>query len=316
MSGSDSKTERETEGALPSDTGRVSLADFLAPPRPRASVPPPENTAEDIASPPARTADTASPEAAPSATDVAASASDVKTPTEPTTVTEVAPRAETAVAAGKVEPRPSQAPPSTSDIAARSLIPVATGADSDATEDDGGDYDLPGTGPRLSGAAVRRVTFVALLAAAAAIPAWVVFRARSVDVPQRAEASASKVTAAGAGPSTLEPARVIEADDNADPPEPAAVAVPVDPVKALEARREARRLLEGGQIEPGVAAARNAIALNPADPESYVLLAAGLQDMGRWAESRDVFSRCVHKSKDGINAECAYFANSGTITNR
>jgi hypothetical protein len=137
-----------------------------------------------------------------------------------------------------------------------------------------------------------------------------------VEVPQRAEASASKVTAASAGPSTLEPARVIEADDNEDPPEPAAVTVPVDPVKALEARREARRLLEGGQIEPGVAAARNAIALNPADPESYVLLAAGLQDMGRWAESRDVFSRCIHKSKDGINAECIYFASSGTVTNR
>jgi hypothetical protein len=65
-----------------------------------------------------------------------------------------------------------------------------------------------------------------------------------------------------------------------------------------------------------VAAARNAIALNPADPESYVLLAAGLQDMGRWAESREVFSRCIHKSKDGINAECAYFASSGTLTNR
>ena len=81
-------------------------------------------------------------------------------------------------------------------------------------------------------------------------------------------------------------------------------------------RQEARRLLESGQIDPGVAAARRAIELNPNDPECYVLLAAGLQDQGRWAESREVFSRCVRKSNTGINAECAYFANSGTITNR
>jgi hypothetical protein len=209
------------------------------------------------------------------------------------------------------------APRSSNDAAARSLIPVATSDASDAPAGDlDDDFPLPGSGPPWSGAAIRRVTFVALLAAAAAVPAWVVFRARSVDVQARSEASETKVASASAGPSTLQPAREIEADDPSDN-EPVVAAVPVDPVKGLEARREARRLLEAGQIEPGVAAARNAIALNPADPESYVLLAAGLQDMGRWAESREVFSRCIHKSNNTINAECVYFATtSGTITNR
>jgi len=181
--------------------------------------------------------------------------------------------------------------------------------------DDGEDFALPGTSAPWSGATVRRVTFVALLAAAAAVPAWVVLRARTVGVEARTDA-APRVAAASAGPSTLEPAREIEADENPADTEPAVAAVPVDPAKALDARREARRLLEAGMIEPGVAAARNAIALNPADPESYVLLAAGLQDLGRWAESRDVFSRCVNRSKNGVNEECVYFATSGTATSR
>jgi hypothetical protein len=135
-------------------------------------------------------------------------------------------------------------------------------------------------------------------------------------VQARAEASAQKSAAASAGPSTLQPAREIEADEDPGPAEPAVVAVPVDPVKGLELRREARRLLEAGQIDTGVATARRAIEANPADAECYVLLAAGLQDQGRWAESREVFSRCVRKSNQGINAECVYFASSGTITNR
>ena len=146
------------------------------------------------------------------------------------------------------------------------------------------------------------------------MPAWVVLRARSVNVQARAEASAQK--AASAGPSTLPPAREIEADENPNEAAPAVAAVPVDPVKGLELRREARRLLEAGQIDSGVATARRAIEANPADAECYVLLAAGLQDQGRWAESREVFSRCVRKSNQGINAECIYFASSGTVTNR
>jgi len=273
--------------------------------------------AEQAAAPLAEQAEAeqaATAEATASATEP--SAAEATTPTEPTTVSEApAPAAQPVAAMRATEPRSSVAPPSAGDASARSLIPVATG-DSDAPQDDVGDYELPGARGVLSGAAIRRVTYVALLAAAAAVPAWVVFRARSVDVQPRAEAAAAaKVTAAG--PTTLAPAREIEADDEAnEPAEPPPLAVPVDPVKALELRREARRLLEAGQIDPGVAAARNAIALNPADPESYVLLAAGLQDQGRWAESREVFSRCIHKSKDAINAECVYFATSGTITNR
>ena len=340
MSGSESRSEQETEGSSTSETGRPSLADFLAPPRSRNSAPAPAPAdeaathAEAVAAPVPPTATPAVPpevapvaqtesapvaqaEVAPAAAparDATLSAAETLTPTEPTKVSDVSPAPVPAAALRATEPRPSGAAPS-SDAGARSLIPVATSAASDAPIDDlDGDFHLPGAGPPWSSASVRRVTFVALLAAAAAVPAWVVFRARSVDVQARSEAA--KPAAASVGPSTLAPAREIEADEDPANAEPAAIAVPVDPVKGVAARREARRLLEAGQIEPGVAAARSAIALNPADPESYVLLAAGLQDMGRWAESREVFSRCIHKSNNTINAECVYFATSVTSTNR
>jgi nicotinate-nucleotide--dimethylbenzimidazole phosphoribosyltransferase len=327
MSGSESKSERETNGSSPSDTDRTSLVDFLAPPRPRSSFPAPRPEAAS-SNETAATTNAPEPETAQAIEPIepvepVEKAAEAETPTAPTASTEPPPAAafekraaEATTVSASSESRRSQAPSSSTDLAARSLIPVATST----TPSDAGDADIdeefgvPGAGPPWSSASIRRMTYVALLAAAAAVPAWVVFRARSVDVQARNENVAPK--AAAAGPSTLQPAREIEADDEEDIAEPAPPQVAVDPAKALEARREARRLLEAGNIEPGVAAARNAIALNPADPEAYVLLAAGLQDMGRWAESREVFSRCVHKSKDGINAECAYFATSGTITNR
>ena len=347
MSGSESKSERETNGSSPNDGDRTSLADFLAPPRPRSSIPAPQLEAEaseektsatrttepdlpaaklvapeTIAAAVAAIATPApSNEATNSGADASASAVEAPTPTAPTASSEPPPAATTAAAPPAATASPSSlAPASGTDAAARSLIPVATSTstssetapDPDLEED----FGVPGAGPPWSSATVRRVTYVALLAAAAAVPAWVVFRARTVDVQARTENTAAKAAPAAAGPSTLQPTREIEGDDKEDIDEPLPAIVPLDPAKALETRREARRLLEAGIIERGVAAARSAIAMNPSDPESYVLLAAGLQDLGRWAESREVFSRCVNKSKNGINAECVYFATSGTMTNR
>jgi hypothetical protein len=282
------------------------LADFLAPQRSRNSVPAPARDADDATTARSKASDG---EGSDQHTAV--------TPTAPTTTSDAPPpRTEAATAAETA--RASLAPTSNGD--ARSLIPVAT-SDSDAPIDEEGDtFALPGTSSPWSTASVRRATFVALLAAAAAVPAWVVYRARSVvPLPDRGEASAAAAKVGPVIPSTLTPSREIEADDDKDEPAPAAsAAVPViiDPVKGAELKREARRLLENGIIDQGVATARRSIEMNPTDPECYVLLAAGLQDQGRWAESREVFSRCVHKSNTGINAECVYFATSGTLTNR
>jgi tetratricopeptide (TPR) repeat protein len=83
---------------------------------------------------------------------------------------------------------------------------------------------------------------------------------------------------------------------------------PADPAKARDLRREARQLLEKGSAEEGTRVARLAIQADPNDAEGYILLAAGLQDLGRWQESRDVFAKCVQESNRKVNAECVYFA--------
>ena len=85
--------------------------------------------------------------------------------------------------------------------------------------------------------------------------------------------------------------------------------VPIPDVeKGRELRREARRHLEAGRAEEGVSVARQAIEADANDPEGYILLAAGLQDLGRWKESRDVFVKCVRESNGKMNTECVYFA--------
>lgn len=121
---------------------------------------------------------------------------------------------------------------------------------------------------------------------------------RSTDTPSIAAGSTAPASAKehrGDSPEVPVP--------NAADPE-----APVDPSSASELRSEARKLLEGGHAEDGVALARRAIAADPNEPESYVLLAAGLQDLGRWQESRDVFDKCVRDSNKRANAECVYFA--------
>jgi hypothetical protein len=81
-----------------------------------------------------------------------------------------------------------------------------------------------------------------------------------------------------------------------------------DVAAGLELRKEARRLLEKGDAAQGVAVARRAILADPNAPDAYILLAAGLQDLGRWQESRDVFAKCVQQPHGKTNAECVYFA--------
>jgi hypothetical protein len=71
--------------------------------------------------------------------------------------------------------------------------------------------------------------------------------------------------------------------------------------------RTARVLLESGHVREGVATARSAVEADPVDAEPYILLAAGLQDLGNWSEARAVFRACQKKTRHG--ASCGYFAN-------
>jgi hypothetical protein len=86
-----------------------------------------------------------------------------------------------------------------------------------------------------------------------------------------------------------------------------APAVAVEDTAAL--LRSARSLLGAGRAREGVAAAREAVQKNPLDAESYILLAAGLQDLGAWTEARAVFTDCLRKAQRGTSSACQYFAH-------
>ena len=71
---------------------------------------------------------------------------------------------------------------------------------------------------------------------------------------------------------------------------------------------KARALLNTGHTRDGVALARTAVDTDPLDARSYVLLGAGLQDLGDWAAARSVFQDCARKATRGPSATCQYFA--------
>ncbi|HEY3594454.1 MAG TPA: hypothetical protein VGL13_11290 [Polyangiaceae bacterium] len=85
----------------------------------------------------------------------------------------------------------------------------------------------------------------------------------------------------------------------------------VDDATAAELQRRARELLVAGKVVEGVAYARRAISARPLESENYVLLAAGLEDLGMWREARNIFSQCVRRSGGPSTAECRYFASQG-----
>jgi tetratricopeptide (TPR) repeat protein len=87
--------------------------------------------------------------------------------------------------------------------------------------------------------------------------------------------------------------------------------LPFDEAKGLALRKEARAMLEAGRIDDGVATARRAIEANPNDAENYILLAAGLQDQGKWNEAKQIFGKCVRQSTRAEKSECLYFATRG-----
>jgi Flp pilus assembly protein TadD len=62
--------------------------------------------------------------------------------------------------------------------------------------------------------------------------------------------------------------------------------------------------MQRGQMRDAIAAARDALASDPSDAETYLLLGAALQETGQWRESAAVFTQCVAEAKKGPKNEC------------
>jgi hypothetical protein len=71
---------------------------------------------------------------------------------------------------------------------------------------------------------------------------------------------------------------------------------------------KARNLLRAGHTREGIAAARDALSQAPQEAEPYILLAAGLQDLGDYKAARHVFADCIQKATHGPSDSCRYFA--------
>jgi hypothetical protein len=303
MTGSEADTDRELEGDESGQADSTKLAKFLTPvPRPKSSAPPP---------PPSPSA--LRPAPAPEIPRERASLfSDLPVPRKnsslrpPAAVTEPtraeAPRVEPPRAEEPAPPTPRRAAPSLGGFS-ETESPSANLTLERSLREEASDDDLdfiPLARAPIGRAGARR----AAIAAGALIAAGAIFFAakRAMSPPRATAPSASSSSmAVEPGPPTT--------DDTVQPTEdsdfePSAA----DPALGRDLRREARQLLEKGSAEEGVRVARRAIMADPNDAEGYILLAAGLQDLGRWQESRDVFAKCVQESGRKANAECVYFA--------
>lgn len=162
---------------------------------------------------------------------------------------------------------------------------------------------------------LRRVVVGALLASTALFAVGVVRRYGAphwaAPAPKRRATLAALRPAMTSTPADSANGRLSAAPPSASAPASSEASPASEHAQALDAAaltRRARLLLEGGHTRDGVAAARSAVNANPRDAEPYVLLAAGLQDLGRWAEAQAVFATCKQATSSGPNATCRYFA--------
>jgi hypothetical protein len=310
MTRTEADTERELEEGESGKADSVKLAKFLTPvPRPKSSMPPAPSTSA-LRAPPAPK-------------ERASLFSDLPVPRKnsslrpPAAVTETPPVAEaTHVEAPRVEPvRVGQTAPLAALDRARALlegfdqtegptenVALETRLREGKEEDEDDDVDLvPLSRPPMGRIGARRAAIAAGALAGALVIVIVAKRAMSPS-PAPAPSSSAASALAPREPNAPTDDTLEETDDVEFPTTEA------DPVKGRELRRQARQLLERGSTEEGVRVSRVAIQADPNDPEGYILLAAGLQDLGRWQESRDVFAKCVQESSRRPNAECVYFA--------
>lgn len=290
---------------------RASLTAFLAPPSRRASEPPPQSIPDaDVISVRPSKGFWEVPSVRSSRTSLV--------PSEPPPAAEA--REEAKPAPGAAE-RPEIAPPAAKldeptladrpavpPTAPSTLAPSAYDTD-ETTEGAPEDEDLL-NGP-VAGA---RPGFFSNVGARAAMGGvvlllglWLVVRGRHNAQPADAQQAESGAPAQAAAAAT---AVVPDLPDIPDE-QPTTQTAPVDDATALELQRKARELLSSGQIVEGVAYARRAIAARPLDGDNYILLAAGLQDLGQWQQARNIFSQCVKRSGGPTTVECQYFATQG-----
>jgi len=153
----------------------------------------------------------------------------------------------------------------------------------------------------------RRVAFT--LCGAVAILILATATQRRSGVPSVVRESAAAPPQPKMSPPSAPPTPFIEASPTPIPtPTPSPILTPTPSADATALIAKARNLLRTGHTRAGVAAARDALSQAPQEAEPYVLLAAGLQDLGDYSAARQTFAACVQNATHGPSASCRYFA--------
>ncbi len=109
---------------------------------------------------------------------------------------------------------------------------------------------------------------------------------------------------------TAEPASVRPADSDSSPAASAPVGATPDPAEQAEedekqAKRDAQGALEKGRTAQAIEAGERAVALDPTDAEAWLILGAGYDQRGAYAQARRCFASCAHQATHGPRRECA-----------
>lgn len=115
--------------------------------------------------------------------------------------------------------------------------------------------------------------------------------------PVKPAESASEPAASPAASAAPEPAPSASAAPSAAPE--------TDPKAAKEQKLRAKQFLERGKAAEAIEAADRAVALDPSDAESWLVLGAAYQEKGNVKEARRCYSECVKQGKGGFRGECA-----------
>ncbi len=109
-----------------------------------------------------------------------------------------------------------------------------------------------------------------------------------------------------ADPKPAEPAAPQAAAPSGDVPAPAAAAAPAaDGKTAAQEKKDAKSALERGRIADAIDSGERAVALDPTDGESWLVLGAAYQEKGKIADARRCFTACVKQGKKGPIGECS-----------
>jgi len=127
---------------------------------------------------------------------------------------------------------------------------------------------------------------------------------RDSVVPPNAIAVAAPVVDVSATPPVLPATTPEEATERVVDdavPEPATASEARD---GVDAKAEALRLLNAGEVEDAVPMARAAVAADPSDALPYLYLGSALQELGKHKEAIEVYGDCVRNARKGRVWEC------------